>query len=220
MDAVFNLRDAVATHSRAGHFVFESGHHGDLWLDLETLLGESDRMAIWARELAGRARGLFPEVVCGPQTGGAKLAQLVADCMNAMSVYTERDTTQPGPPLYRLPPDMSHRVAGRRVLVIDDAINAGSAVSASMNELDGCGWRVVAIGCLRGLGDTRTPMVVNVVGFWLVGLPIGCGLAFGLGQGPPGLWWGLCAGLSAVACALLWMVRRGFARDRARLTEL
>ena len=83
----------------------------------------------------------------------------------------------------------------------------------------GDGLQVVAIGCLRGLGDTRTPMVVNVVGFWLVGLPIGCGLAFGLGQGPPGLWWGLCAGLSAVACALLWMVRRGFARDRARLTE-
>lgn len=83
----------------------------------------------------------------------------------------------------------------------------------------GDGLQVVAIGCLRGLGDTRTPMVVNVVGFWLVGGPIGCWLAFGLGQGPLGLWWGLCAGLCAVACALLWMVRRGFATDRARLSE-
>jgi MATE family multidrug resistance protein len=83
----------------------------------------------------------------------------------------------------------------------------------------GDGLQVAAIGCLRGLGDTRTPMLVNVVGFWLVGLPTGCGLAFGLGLGPAGLWWGLCVGLCGVAMALLLMVWRGFGRGRARLHE-
>ncbi len=83
----------------------------------------------------------------------------------------------------------------------------------------GDGVQVVAIGCLRGLGDTRTPMVVNLVGFWLVGLPIGYALGFPLGLGPPGLWWGLCVGLCSVALALTWMVWRGFRRERGRLRE-
>lgn len=83
----------------------------------------------------------------------------------------------------------------------------------------GDGLQVVAIGCLRGLGDTRTPMMINLIGFWLLGLPLGYGLSFGLGLGPLGLWWGLCAGLCAVACALLWMVWRGFTRERRRLSD-
>jgi MATE family multidrug resistance protein len=82
----------------------------------------------------------------------------------------------------------------------------------------GDGLQVTAIGCLRGIGDTKSPMLANVVGFWVLGLPIGCGLGFGLQLGPAGLWWGLCAGLFAVALGLLWMVRRGFGRDLARLS--
>ncbi len=81
----------------------------------------------------------------------------------------------------------------------------------------GDGIQVVAIGCLRGLGDTRSPVLANVVGFWLIGLPVGCWLAFGLGSGPAGLWWGLVIGLFAVAGALLVVLRLRVSERRGRL---
>lgn len=81
----------------------------------------------------------------------------------------------------------------------------------------GDGLQVVAVGCLRGLGDTRTPMLANLAGFWAIGLPIGCLLCFTLQLGPAGLWWGLCVGLFAVAVALLIWLRRRMQSDVARL---
>ena len=65
------------------------------------------------------------------------------------------------------------------------------------------GLQVVSAGVLRGLGDTRVPMVVNLAGFWAVGLPVSLLLGFRLGLGPTGLWWGLVAGLGVVAALLL-----------------
>jgi MATE family multidrug resistance protein len=70
------------------------------------------------------------------------------------------------------------------------------------------GLQVVSSGVLRGLADTRYPMVIGLVGFWLLGLPISLVLAFPLGLGPAGLWWGLAAGLAAASILLLWRVRR------------
>ena len=61
-------------------------------------------------------------------------------------------------------------------------------------------------GTLRGLGDTRTPMVTNLAAHWLLGLPLGYWLCFGLGWGARGLWWGLSAGLivAGVVLTLVW----------------
>jgi MATE family multidrug resistance protein len=69
------------------------------------------------------------------------------------------------------------------------------------------GIQVTSIGILRGLGDTRTPMITGILGFWLLGLPVSLLLAFGLGFGAPGLWWGLVLGLVVVALFLLMRVR-------------
>ncbi len=69
------------------------------------------------------------------------------------------------------------------------------------------GLQVVSVGVLRGVGDTRAPMVVNVLGFWLIGLPVSLWLGFGVGAGAVGLWWGLVAGLAAVAAFLVLRVR-------------
>ena len=79
------------------------------------------------------------------------------------------------------------------------------------------GLQVVSVGILRGLGDTIAPMVISVLGFWLIGLPIALYLGFGTGLGPVGLWWGLVAGLLAVAIFLLTRVRAQLAREVQRV---
>ena len=65
------------------------------------------------------------------------------------------------------------------------------------------GLQGVATGALRGLGDTRTPMLWNLAAHWFIGLPLGYWLAFGLGIGVIGLWWGLSIGLMICGIALL-----------------
>jgi len=69
------------------------------------------------------------------------------------------------------------------------------------------GLQGVATGVLRGLGDTRTAMLWNLVGHWFIGLPFGYVLCFVVGLGVVGLWWGLSAGLTICGVALLvvWM---------------
>jgi len=69
------------------------------------------------------------------------------------------------------------------------------------------GVQAVAAGILRGVGDVRAALMVNLVGFWLCGIPVSTWLAFGLGLGAKGLWWGFVAGLGAVALFLLMRVR-------------
>lgn len=74
------------------------------------------------------------------------------------------------------------------------------------------GTQVVLTGALRGTGDTRTPMIANLVGYWLLGLPIGWWLCFRRGADVIGLWLGLCIGLVIVATTLLivWRERSRF----------
>ncbi len=96
------------------------------------------------------------------------------------------------------------------------------ALAASLIPLAGLfqvfdGTQAVAVGILRGAGDTRWPMMINILGFWLVGVPISIWLGFSAGYGPIGLWWGFVAGLAAVALLLLWRVRTRFRSTIARL---
>jgi MATE family multidrug resistance protein len=79
------------------------------------------------------------------------------------------------------------------------------------------GLQVVASGALRGVGDTRVPMLVNLVGFWAVGLPFSAWLGFGLDTGPQGIWWGLAIGIFVVGTLLAFRVPRRFGRELRRL---
>jgi MATE family multidrug resistance protein len=88
------------------------------------------------------------------------------------------------------------------------------AIAAAFQLFDGA--QAVTTGILRGTGDTRTPMITNVVGHWLLGLPIGYALCFAFGRGVIGLWIGLSVGLvfvSAILTAVWW--RKAYAMQNA-----
>lgn len=76
---------------------------------------------------------------------------------------------------------------------------------------------MVSSGVLRGVADTRYPMAVGLIGFWLLGLPISLALGFGAGLGPAGLWWGLAAGLAIAATLLVLRVRSRLRREVLRV---
>ena len=106
-----------------------------------------------------------------------------------------------------------------RLYTTDTAV---AALAATLIPIAGVfqvfdGTQVVAIGILRGVADTRTPMLVNVLGYWLIGLPVSAAFGFWLGYGPQGLWWGLMVGLTLVAAVLVWRVRRRLAGTLARV---
>lgn len=140
---------------RHGHFVLESGHHGDLWLELDRLFIEPRVVARFAHELAERLGAFAVDAVCGPLTGGAFLAQAVALELGCSFIYTERTErcgaacAQDGRRVaYRLPVGLTDWAAGRRVAVVDDAINAGHAVRGSLAALRSHDARPVALGAL------------------------------------------------------------------------
>lgn len=70
------------------------------------------------------------------------------------------------------------------------------------------GLQVSAAGALRGLKDTRVPMLVTVLAYWAVGLPLGYWLGFRAGLGAPGMWGGLIAGLTIASVLLPWRFSR------------
>jgi MATE family multidrug resistance protein len=80
------------------------------------------------------------------------------------------------------------------------------------------GIQTVATGALRGMGNTRTAMVWNLLGYWIIGLPAGYWLCFGLGWGAVGLWYGLCSALVLVALGLWLAWHRETVPDRYFLT--
>src|SRR5262245_45026351 len=92
----------AAVSAERGHFRYESGHHGDLWLDLDELLIDARRVRGWAAELAQRVAGCRAEIVCGPMTGGAFVAQFVAAELGVGFVYAERSTMDAGGASYRI----------------------------------------------------------------------------------------------------------------------
>ncbi|KQU48214.1 MATE family efflux transporter [Sphingomonas sp. Leaf339] len=75
-------------------------------------------------------------------------------------------------------------------------------VAAAFQLFDGA--QAVAAGVLRGLQDTRVPMLAALFGYWVIGAGCAVLLGFCAGWQGLGIWWGLAAGLAAVAALLLW----------------
>jgi len=92
-----------------------------------------------------------------------------------------------------------------RVYTADMRIVATSvrllAIAAAFQMFDGL--QATAAGALRGLADTRTPMIITLVAYWVVGLPLGCWFCYRAHWGVFGIWWGLCLSLFLIAAGLL-----------------
>jgi orotate phosphoribosyltransferase len=151
--------------ARSGHFLLESGHHGDLWLDLELLCLKPRLIRLLAAELATRLLPLEVEVVCGPLVEGAFVALLVGMEMDVEFTYSERFSRPAESGLfsagYRLPDSLRGSVRGRRVAIVNDVINAGSAVRGTFEDLENCGATVVALGTLLTLGTAAAEFAVR-----------------------------------------------------------
>lgn len=81
------------------------------------------------------------------------------------------------------------------------------------------GLQITATGILRGLGNTRTPMLLNIVGHWVFGIPTAVVLCFVYDLGVFGLWIGLCVGLIIVAMPLLFVWFKNVRRLKREATE-
>ena len=76
------------------------------------------------------------------------------------------------------------------------------------------GGQIIAMGALRGLNDTTIPLLLGLLGYWVIGMGSGYAFGFVLGHGAVGVWWGLALGLAASASLLTWRFHR---RTRALL---
>ena len=79
------------------------------------------------------------------------------------------------------------------------------------------GAQVVGAGMLRGLHDTRVPMVFTFIGYWAIGIGVGAWLAFKQNWEGQGLWTGLAVGLAIVAVLMIWRWTR---REKLGLTRV
>ena len=147
-----------------GHFRLESGYHGALWLDLDTLFAQPRSIAPFVDALAEKIRPRAVSIVCGPLLGGAFLAQLVAQRLDIDFCFTKRVedrqsclSGQAGLPVlhqarYVLPQAFASLVRDRRVAIVDDVMSAGSSLRATFSELHAHGAIPVVAGALLVLG--------------------------------------------------------------------
>jgi orotate phosphoribosyltransferase len=138
---------------RAGHFDLGTGYHGDLWLDLDALFLRPSRLRPYVDWLAERLREHSPDAVCGPLEGGAFLAYAVADRLGIAFLAGYRSPAAVAG--YRLPA-VRGGIGGWRVAVVDDAVNAGTAIAACVREVRSLGAVPVAVAALLALGEAST----------------------------------------------------------------
>ena len=154
---------------------------------------------------AGRALGLDDRIGLRRGAGAALILSAIAVALTIVLFLAV-----PGPLIALfLDPDSTDRDA-----VI--ALGTGFLAAAALFQLADAA-QVMALGLLRGVQDTRAPMVMAGVSYWLVGMPIGYFLGFGLDWGGIGVWLGLASGLALAALLMMsrfWRRHMRTAPDR------
>jgi orotate phosphoribosyltransferase len=136
-----------------GHFDLGTGYHGDVWLELDVLFLQPALLRQPVRWMAERLREHAVDAVCGPMEGGALLAYAVSDLLAAVFLPGYRTPGETAG--YHLGP-VPGGIAGWRVGIVDDAVNAGTAVAACAAAVRAQGALPVAAAALLALGDAST----------------------------------------------------------------
>ncbi|MCV2881273.1 MATE family efflux transporter [Actibacterium sp. XHP0104] len=153
---------------------------------------------------AGRAIGR------GDATGLRRAAIVVTGlslCMALVTVVVLLTMPEPLVGLF-LSPDDPARPA---VLALGVSLLAAAALFQIVDAM-----QVIALGLLRGVQDTRVPMILAAISYWLIGMPVAYLLGFTLDMGGVGVWLGLATGLAVAAVAMmsrfwLWSIRQAAA---------
>jgi len=179
------------TAARRGHFQLESGHHSELWFDLDALFAAPRRIEPFVDQLAESLRRYNVTAICGPLLGGAFLAQLLAHALEVQFCFTERVMPRDSSGLFRaryvLPAAFRASVRDQRVAIVDDVMSAGSALRGTYTELQTHGATAVVAGALMVLGDTgaaffakrKVPIEAVVRESYSLWLPSDCPLCAG-----------------------------------------
>ena len=145
-------------------------------MELDQLFTNPAALRPLVHELGGRLARHGIDAVYGPLTGGAFLAEAIAAEQGVDFGFLERiSTNRPGlfPVDYRLAPALRRAAKGKRVAVVDDAISAGSAVQASLADLESSGAVPVALGALIVIGPRAAALAAerHLALEWLVDVP-------------------------------------------------
>jgi orotate phosphoribosyltransferase len=154
-----HLQDELMSLVRAqsGHFVHESGYHSDVWWDLEALCRRPAALLPYVNALATQVKEYNPDVVCGALVEGAFVALLAACNLHTDFAYALRsggDPKQLFSVSYYLPNALRGVVKGKRVVIANDVISAGSAVRGAIDDVQQWGGTIVAVASLVALGNT------------------------------------------------------------------
>lgn len=143
--------------ARRGHFCMESGYHAERWYELDRLFRDLTKLRPFVAALAQRLVPYRAEVVCGPQTGGAQLAGLLAKELGISAVgagrFAPENPTGLFPVKYQVSAADREALRGKTVALVDDAISAGSAIRATHADLLASGARPVVLGALFVFGE-------------------------------------------------------------------
>jgi orotate phosphoribosyltransferase len=159
-------RDILAQlPARRGHFALESGHHGELWLDLEALCVDPIALQPVAAELASRIAAFEVEAVCGPLNEGAFLALMVALKLALPFTYAvpyaRGDSVALFPIGYRIPRPLRTVVRNKRVAILNDVIGAGSAVRGTLADLRDASAIPVVVAAIGAAGDAASQLAAE-----------------------------------------------------------
>ena len=127
-----------------GHFQLASGRHAGRYVEKFNLLQWPDRTAAICARLAEAARGLEPQTVAGPTTGGVILAYEMARQLGVRGIIAERREDGPGRAIQR---DF-RLTSGERVLIADDVVTSGGSVHDTIEAVREAGGEPVGIAVL------------------------------------------------------------------------